>query len=161
MPNMIIECDSKSEHPLGKVLSNLTKHSFVLDNLKCASMEGFLQSLKFMDKAKAEEVRGMYGYTAFKTGQGGNLWKEGQRLFWNGKSYQRLSSSYHDLLDRAYDALFDQNLDYQAALAETGNATLVHTRGKHDPQDSVLTHWEYIYQLYRLRARVFQILADV
>jgi hypothetical protein len=156
----IIECDSTSTG-IGKVLSNLTPHPFVLDGLNCASMEGALQSFKFSDKEMAAELRGMYGYKAFKRGQDGNRWKDGQRLFWNGKSYQRLTSSYHGLLDRAYDALFEQNVEFQAALAESDKAVLVHTRGKHDPQDSVLTHWEYIYQLYRLRAKVQQILADV
>ena len=34
---------------LSAALSNFTPHPFVIDGIECASIEGFLQSLKFKD----------------------------------------------------------------------------------------------------------------
>ena len=141
---------------LGKQLSNLYPYPFVLDDVRCASIEGFLQSLKQEGLEEQEIIAGLSGFKAFKTGQIGNDWKEKQVLFWRGQSLPRTSKAYHSLLIRAYDACFDQNQALQDALFETGVAVLTHVIGKHDPTDSVLTEWEYLFLMYRLRARAMQ-----
>lgn len=146
----MVECDYRSEGA-GKILSNLFPHDFRLDGIECASMEGFLQSLKFTSDDAADYVRSLAEMEAYRFGQSGNGWKVDQVLHWNGRDYPRLSAEYHDLLTRAYDALM-RNPDFCLTLVATGNATLVHSRGKHDPRDTTLTQWEYLYQLYRLRS---------
>lgn len=45
-----------------------------------------------------------------------------------------------------------RNHSFFLTLVATGNDPLVHSRGKHDPRDTTLTQWEYLYQLYRLRS---------
>lgn len=50
-----MEVGSKNSYPAG-ALSNFTAHSFVIDNIQCASMEGFLQSLKFKSEEMQKEV---------------------------------------------------------------------------------------------------------
>jgi hypothetical protein len=37
-------------------------------------------------------------------------------LWWRGKPYDRLSDEYQALLNRAYQALFDQSEQFQTAL---------------------------------------------
>jgi hypothetical protein len=150
-----IECESRAVG-VGKQLSNLMPYRFKLDDLECASMEGFLQSIKFSDPVMSTTLRAMHGVAAFKKGQEGNDWKFKQILFWNGSSYPRTSLSYKLLIERAYDALFDQNVMYRDALRITNDAVLTHKIGKTDQTDTTLTQVEYLYNLYRLRAKALQ-----
>lgn len=141
---------------LGRALSNFCAYSFVLDDVQCGSMEGWLQSLKFEAMDEQQVVAAMVGYQAYKIGQNGNDWRETQTLWWNGKSYPRMSKGYHALVERAYDACFDANPGFQNSLVQTGTNVLTHVIGSHDPRMSVLTEWEYIYNVYRLRAKAQQ-----
>lgn len=143
---------------LSRELSNLFPRPFVLNDVQCGGIEGFLQSLKYPDRDEQIAVASLSGFEAFKIGQLGNAWKDTQLLYWNEKEYPRLSKKYHQLLTRAYDACFDQNVEFVAALVETGDAILTHSIGKHDPTNTTLTEWEYIYQLYRLRTKAKQLL---
>lgn len=45
-------------------LSNFAPHAFVIDNIECASMEGFLQSLKFSSPEMQAEVCKLVGKAA-------------------------------------------------------------------------------------------------
>ena len=45
-------------------LSNFAPHPFVIDGVECASMEGFLQSLKFKEPAMQAEVCKLVGKAA-------------------------------------------------------------------------------------------------
>lgn len=49
-----------------KKLSNFSAFSFEIDGIKCASMEGFLQSLKFEDIEEQEKVCLLVGFQAKK-----------------------------------------------------------------------------------------------
>jgi hypothetical protein len=137
---------------LGKALSNLMPYAFTLDNVQCGSIEGFLQSIKHEGSEEQELVAGLHGYEAFKIGQLGNGWKETQTLWWCGVAYPRFSKQYHHLLERAYDQCFAENEAFRTALIDSGVMVLTHVMGKHDPTDTTLTEWEYIHQMYRLRA---------
>lgn len=146
-----IHCDYRSQG-LAHQLSNLCNYEFELDGIFLASMEGFLQSIKFKDDAEAAPLRQMYGVKAFRAGQTGNAWKIGQILWWNGKGYLRSSKEYAMLLERAYNALIEHNDIFRTALRLSIPYELRHDFGKTDMSDSVLTRTEYIYNLYRLRA---------
>lgn len=141
---------------LGRALSNLFKYPFVLDGVRCRSMEGFLQSLKFQDLDAQDMMVDMFGYKAWRTGQVGNDWREAQLLWWRGVPYPRTSREYHLLLERAYNACFEQNEAFRQALFNSGIDVLTHETGHHDPTMTTLTEWEYIYNMYRLRARAQQ-----
>ena len=148
----VIHCDYRSTG-LAHKLSNLCGYEFVLDGIRCGSIEGFLQSLKFRDDADAHSVRRLNGTKCFFAGQKGNGWKVGQVLWWNGVGYQRSSKEYAMLLERAYNACFDQNEVFSDALFMSRHYELRHDFGKTDMMDSVLTRTEYLYNLYRLRSR--------
>ena len=130
-------------------LSNFAPHPFEIDGVKCNSMEGFLQSLKFKSVDMQEYVCTLVGFAAKKKGSKKN-WQETQTLYWRGIEYKRDSQEYQDLLDRAYTELY-KNTKFKAALEASGKSTLTHTIGKTDPTKTVLTVKEFCSRLTKLR----------
>lgn len=143
-----MDIGSKYGYP-SSALSNFAPHAFVLDGVQCASMEGFLQSLKFSNPGMQVEVCKLVGITAKRRGANKNWWTS-QTLYWKGKPYKRDSKDYQDLLDRAYHAL-SQNASFQKALLATGNSSLTHSIGRNKINETVLTVQEFTSRLYKLR----------
>ena len=135
-------------------LSNFAPHAFIIDGVECASMEGFLQSLKFSNPEMQKEVCKLVGKAAKFKGKKKKWWKT-QTLFWQGQSFKRDSQEYQDLLDRAFDALA-QNSSFQRALLATGNAVLTHSIGKNKKEETVLTVQEFISRLNRIREHLMK-----
>jgi predicted NAD-dependent protein-ADP-ribosyltransferase YbiA (DUF1768 family) len=133
-------------------LSNFAPHPFVIDGVECTSMEGFLQSLKFKAPDMQRVVCTLVGMAAKKKGAGKD-WKKRQTLFWQGVAIDRHAEAYQHLLDRAFDALAE-NDGFKRALLATGNASLIHSIGKADPHDTVLTRREFCGRLERIRERL-------
>lgn len=109
-------------------LSNFAPHPFVFRGVKCNSMEGLLQSFKFSSPEMQKYVCTLVGKAAKFKGKK-KKWYLTQTLYWNGKAISRDSQEYQDMLDEAYEALF-QNEGFRNALKATGNATLTHSIGK-------------------------------
>ena len=133
-------------------LSNFAPHPFVIDGVECASMEGFLQSLKFKEPAMQVEVCKLVGKAAKFRGKKKKWWKT-QTLYWNGVEYARDSEEYQELLDKAFDALA-QNTGFQKALLATNNSTLTHSIGKSKEQETVLTKQEFCSRLTKIRSKL-------
>lgn len=133
-------------------LSNFAPHPFVIDGVACASMEGFLQSLKFKEPAMQIEVCKLVGKAAKFKGKKKKWWRA-QTLYWQGQEFKRDSQEYQDLLDRAFDALA-QNIGFQKALLATGKATLTHSIGKSKMQETVLTKQEFCSRLTKIRDKL-------
>lgn len=148
-----MDIGSKHGYP-SSALSNFAPHAFVLDGVQCASMEGFLQSLKFSNPDMQVEVCKLVGVTAKRRGANKNWWTS-QTLYWKGKPYKRDSKDYQDLLDRAYHAL-SQNVSFQKALLATGNSSLTHSIGRNKTNETVLTVQEFTSRLYKLREELQQ-----
>jgi len=134
-------------------LSNFAAYPFIIDGIQCGGMEGFLQSLKFSDPDKQARVCGLYGVKAKYKGKK-SKWYQDQNLHWMGQTFSRHSTEYQELLDRAFNSLFEQSQEFRDALASTGNEELTHTIGKPDPNMTVLTENEFISRLYRLRRKL-------
>jgi len=145
-----LDIKSKAPFPAGE-LSNFAAHTFVIDGVACASMEGFLQSLKIEDAAEQQRVCALVGEAAQKAGRHYD-WVTSGTLWWRGAPIDRLSDAYQALVNRAYEALFAQSERFRAALAATGDRPLTHTIGKSDPCDTILTSEEYCTRLERIRA---------
>lgn len=147
----MIDIYSKGEYP-ADALSNFAAYEFEVDRVKCASMEGFLQSLKFRKVNKQREVCLLTGKEAkFSAGRLRNfLWKFTQALYWNGRKYKCSSYEYQKLIAKAYDCLWE-NDNFRNALLSTGDETLCHKMGGHDIRKTVPTELEFIGQLNRLR----------
>ncbi|HEY7245266.1 MAG TPA: hypothetical protein VH678_15455 [Xanthobacteraceae bacterium] len=146
----ILDIKAKAPYP-ACALSNFAPHAFTIDGVACASMEGFLQSLKIEEIAEQERVCSLAGPVAQSMGQKYD-WRTTGTLWWRGEAIDRLSDAYQKLLDRAYDALFAQSNDFRAALAASRDARLIHTIGKSDPCETILTSDELCSRLARLRA---------
>lgn len=130
-------------------LSNFAPHPFVIDGVACASMEGFLQSLKFKEPEMQKEVCKLVGKAAKFKGKKKKWWRE-QTLHWQGQKLKRDSQEYQDLLDKAFLAL-STNASFQKALLATGDATLTHSIGKNKQSETVLTKQEFCSRLMKIR----------
>lgn len=144
----MIDIYSKGEYP-ANVLSNFYPNSFVFDGVECASMEGFLQSLKYRNIEKQKAVCRMAGKEAKAVGSKKFLWKLTGNLYWNGKRYKRNSDAFDELRFNAYKALLC-NEAFRAALDSTKGKELKHSIGKHNKRTTILTEEEFIGYLNRL-----------
>lgn len=148
-----MDIGSKQGFPSG-TLSNFSPHPFMLDGVQCASMEGWLQSLKFDKPHIQVEVCKLIGLAAKRRGQKRNkAWKRVQKVWWLGQEFDRHSQEYQQLLDRAYEALA-KNSGFRNALLATGSAVLTHSLGKSKPADTILTEREFCSRLMKLRAKI-------
>ena len=77
-------------------------------------------------------------------------WYKKQELYWNGEVYKRDSIEYQNLLNRAYNSLFE-NKSFRIALLSTGNSKLEHSIGKIKESETVLTRSEFCNRLTYLR----------
>lgn len=146
-----LDIHSGHSYPSG-ALSNFAPHPFVIDGVECASMEGFLQSLKFSNPEIQKEVCKLVGRAAKARGSKKN-WKQTRILYWQGQEIKRDSQEYQDLLDRAYDAL-SQNEGFKKALLASGNAVLTHSIGKRKESETILTAREFCSRLTAIRQRL-------
>ena len=143
-----IDIYSKGEYP-ANILSNFAPNRFTFDGVACASMEGFLQSLKYRNPKKQISVCGLTGKDAKKAGTRKFLWKITGNLYWKGKRYKRRSEAFEALRLAAYRALLE-NVTFRAALKCAKGKRLTHSMGKHDPRRTVLTEEEFIGYLNTL-----------
>lgn len=133
-------------------LSNFAPHPFVIDGVECNSMEDFLQSLKFSNPEMQKEVCKLVGKAAKFKGKKKKWWRT-QTLYWQGVEIARDSQEYQDLLDRAFNALA-QNNGFRAALLATGNSVLTHSIGKNKITETVLTRQEFCSRLTKIREKL-------
>lgn len=143
-----MDINSHGSYPAG-ALSNFAPHPFDIDGIKCNSMEGFLQSLKFSNPEMQRKVCQLVGIKAKRKGSKKKWWKK-QILYWQGREYERESNAYTQLINHAYDRLAT-NKKFCKALLSTQNATLTHSLGKRKKSETVLTKTEFIGNLTRIR----------
>lgn len=148
---IIMDIGSGSGYPSSN-LSNFSPHGFVVDGVECASMEGFLQSLKFQDPEMQKHVCTLVGKAAKFKGKKKKWWKT-QTLYWRGEAIPRNSERYQELLDKAFNALAE-NSSFRRALLATQNATLTHNMGKKKISETVLTKNEFTSRLTAIRSRL-------
>lgn len=146
-----MDIQSKGKYPSNS-LSNFAPHPFEIDGVKCNSMEGFLQSLKFSSSDMQAHICTLVGFAAKRAGAKKN-WQTTQTLWWRGQPIKRDSQEYQNLLDRAYDALA-KNDSFRKALIASGNATLTHSMGRRKINETVLTQQEFCSRLMRVRREV-------
>lgn len=131
------------------VLSNLYHNKFRLDGVDCSSMEGFLQSLKQKDKTKQRTICSTKGKEARKHST--KLWQTEQIVWWQGQPIDRQSNEYQKFLRRAYQAMFDQNEQFRAALMQTRGIILIYSCGEEDSYKTIITEQEFCQILTEIR----------
>ncbi len=148
----IINIWSRSPEPLCH-LSNFAHHVFMLDEVLCQSLEGFLQALTTDRYDEQMEICQLIGYAAKKRAKN---WRPKQQLYWQNETYDRHGQDYQRLLDRAYLACARQNPRFVEILLSTGDAILTHDIGKTDPNYTIMTQDEYCDRLMVLRELIKQ-----
>ena len=143
-----IDIWSKNPYP-SNVLSNLRDNPFEFDGVKCGSMEGFLQSLKYKDAVKQKEVCAMAGTDAKNMTIAD--WQANQIVWWQGQKINRQSKTFQELVIRAYQAMMAQNEAFRMALLSTKGKTLYHSKGSNNPYKTILTRDEFCVILMELR----------
>ena len=133
-------------------LSNFSPHPFIFDGVLCNSMEGLLQAFKFDKFHIQEEVCKLVGRAAKFRGKKRNKhWQNRQLLWWKECGYTRDGTQYWHLLERAYQAMFDQSDSFRRALKASGNRVLTHSLGSNKEEMTVLTEREFCSILTKLR----------
>lgn len=131
------------------ILSNLHMKPFIMEGIFYGSIEGFLQSLRYQYSCEAEKVAMMCGVEAKMAGRAKSI--KNDTLYYQGKPFNRHSVWYKKLLERAFTACFAQNESFQRSIFNTREMELVHSIGKDDPNETILTNSEFIKLLERLR----------
>ncbi len=149
-----MDIGSGNKYP-SSALSNFSPHPFIIDDVQCNSMEGFLQSLKFKSLDMQKEVCKLVGKAAKFKGKR-KPWYRTQTLYWRGVEYKRSGKEYQSLLDRAYRTMFEQSESFKNALKAAGkNAVFTHSMGKNDESRTILTTSEFCGRLMRLKEELF------
>lgn len=143
-----MDVGSYNSYP-SNALSNFSAHEFVIDGVVCASMEGFLQSLKFKDVEMQKYVCSLIGIKAKYKGKHKKWWQT-QTLYWQGKEYKRDSEDYQELLKRAYTEMC-KNSSFRRAILASGDAVYTHSIGKNKISETVLTEKEFVSMLNMCR----------
>lgn len=152
---MIIDVHSKGEYP-SCAISNFAEYEFCIDGVKCMSMEGFLQSLKFRSIRKQKQICLLSGKEAKNSTRHSIAqlrWRITHKLYWQGRKICRFSDEYQELLDTAYAEL-SKNKAFIKSLKDTEKSELVHTIGKNDVRKTVLTEYELVSRLMHIRDKM-------
>ena len=136
---------------IAKALSNLCNYKFTFDNVECASMESFIQSLRISDVNLQEEVCSLSGPFCYSIRTTLPDWRKTQKVYWRGRVIDRHSDEYTSLLANAYYSLYTQSAVFKHALDQSKGYKLLHTIGYADKSETLLSPEEYISQLNRLR----------
>ncbi|HUH41284.1 MAG TPA: hypothetical protein VL024_10495 [Castellaniella sp.] len=110
----------------GVALSNFTLSPFVLDGVLLASVEGFIQGIKFPDGAPNRERAFVSAGWEAKT-----LGRDADRrgAYWQGQRVDYGSHTHQALIERALRARFAQNAGLQSVLRTTAGLTIRHEPG--------------------------------
>lgn len=143
-----IDIWSKNDYP-SNVLSNLYDNKFCFDGMECESMEGFLQSLKYKDTHQQQQICSMTGKEAKKATC--TDWQTEQTVWWKGVPINRQGEDFQKLVRMAYNAMFEQSVNFQKALMATKDKILYHYRGEQNPCKTILTGKEFCSILTEMR----------
>lgn len=109
--------------PLSQLRSD-SLHAFELDGVKCASIESFVQGLKFEKPSQQVSVCKETPKAARERGKKASDWKNNQTLWWKGVSFDRRSSEHRELLFRALSQVAHHCSAFREALLHTGSSVL-------------------------------------
>ena len=140
---------SQGSYP-SSTLSNFAGNGFVVFGMRCYSMEGFLQGLKFASPEIQKHVCTLGGRAAKRKGAD-KKWFRTQKLWLKGEEIDRHSERYQDILNMAYNAMYLQSKTFRDALKNTQKAVLTHSIGKKKTSDTILTVTEFCSRLMKLR----------
>ena len=152
---MIINIGSKGGWP-ANVLSNFALTPFEVDDIRCASTEGFIQALKFPNPETQRHICLLVGRKAkFAGKKARKRLRREQKVWWQRKEFKFRSKEHFELIEKALRAKFTQNEVAKRALLATGDATLTHDLGPESPHTSLPAR-EFIRILNKIRQELLR-----
>jgi hypothetical protein len=141
------------------ILSNLAHTPFTVDQLKFASVEAFVQSIKWPEGPKRERIQLLWGFEAQRAGNNINkqirrMLSEGQRkacVYWGGRSIEYRSGEHLSLIERAIRAKFETHSEARDCLKTTGDVPLAHEMGKKERPTTSLPAAEFCLIMNSIR----------
>lgn len=154
---LAVNIHSKGKWP-SYALSNFYHNSFVFDGISCRSMEGFIQSLKCVDRNEQLRVSKCEGNGQSSSGKKSKAILindiEVKGVCWKGVFINRHSEEYQSFIRKVYRAMFDLCPKFREALKATGTKHLFHTIGNPDSHKTILTEKELCDILTELRNKL-------
>lgn len=144
-----LNISSKSDDWRASRLSNFSVHSFVLDGEEIASVEGFVQGIKFQEECL---IRYHAFHSVGKEAKKNGASAKNEFVWWKGQAILYGSTEHHQLIERAIRAKFEQNEDAMRALVSTGNLTLIHELGSPESPNTSLPAAIFCDILTRIRS---------
>jgi len=131
-----------SKVSLAKILSNLFPYEFTFRGRKVQSIEGVLQGIKFPNKKMQNLVLDYSRTDACHIKYASDYdWRKTGILYWQGEPMDRFSAFYEDFLLELFVSAI-QNPLYRQALLNV-DRLLIHSIGKEDNEETVLTRYEF------------------
>lgn len=144
----ILNIGSKSDDWRAKCLSNFSADQFILDGMQIASVEGFIQGIKFPEgDSRQEQAFCSVGRDAKRFGRSA----EQKFVWWQGQVIPYWTREHHCLIERAIRAKFEQNLGALKALLATKGMTLTHDLGHPESYNTSLPAEVFCDILTRIR----------
>ena len=133
-----------------KLLSNLFPYEFEFRGKKLKSIESFFQGIKFPDINMQNLVFEYSGLDSnhIKSCSDYN-WKNTGIIYWQGKTIDRCSEEYDDLVDEVYISAI-QNPLYRSVLKNC-TRDIIHTMGATEKNETVFTRYEFERELNCLK----------
>ena len=130
-------------------LRTFADRMFWFDGVECASIESVLEAFKFRDIDTQKYVAALSARDAYYEGQKEEaaLWKATKKLYWKGTVYNRDGEAYQMLLDKLFQAIFEQDKQFRLDMAFLKNAAVKSKVGSWNSERTVLTKSEYISHL--------------
>ena len=152
---LLLNIDSDSVDWRARMLSNFSAAFFVLDGLLVASVEGFIQGIKFPEGDPLRKLAfASVGKEAKRFSR--KVEPSSQWVWWNGDKIAYGSLQHLILIERAIRAKFEQNSDAMKALLETRSIKLVHELGHPEGRRTSLSSADFCDILTRIREEAFR-----
>ena len=137
--------------PLSRILSNLFPYDFEFRGFQFKSIEGFFQGMKFKNPEIQKYVFSYAGINAYYMKAASDYcWQDEGKVYWQGIPVLRNSTEYENMVDELYISAA-QNPLYRQALKNV-DRPLIHSIGKTDRNETVLTRFEYEKEINCLSA---------
>jgi predicted NAD-dependent protein-ADP-ribosyltransferase YbiA (DUF1768 family) len=138
------------------ILSNFAHTPFNIDDVLCASVEGFIQGLKEEMPDKQRRICLRHGFEAKRASsrKRNKKVREGGSVWWQGRAVPFKSEEYYQLVERGIRAKLDQNEKARQALLDTGTAEFVHHTGKPESPGTSLPSERFVSILMKIRAEL-------
>lgn len=144
----VLNIGSRSEDWRARCLSNFSAHPFVLEGETFASVEGFIQGIKFPPgDSRREEAFRSVGREAKKFGRKA----EGKFVWWKNLTIQFGTEFHRLLIIWAIRAKFEQNEEAREALLATKGMILTHDLGHPESPNTSLPAAVFCEILMKIR----------